>query len=577
MFSKDIPPSVTTDRVNVGLLLMVETVLVDAIVVRVAIVVSMSVDYEESKNVKKTLSTHIDLSEFEAIYVLKTSLTPDDKDLNRFLLQASEEKQPCLCRYILSKLRHINMNRSIHLALKIAFSKEDIQTARVLSWCITKIFYNLHQEKLSNATNIYPGLRCICKEKSSIKCHFCLKSREHFVIVVVQQEKDPQLPNQFRKIDIEYVSPNVSSRSEGNTILEYLTRKKIDSFSLKVNISNQKAQTLFLKHNNLGLICPSIGRSRFFSSEDHSISDEQCIQLHCTKKGIIPIGNEHFPSIINGCPTDVIEAQPLLLSNLRIGDKVGPETSTGTLGGFVKYRDVYDCFLTCAHVMYDVKSLLESSSDFTRLSGAKAYLHNPQGTIECGNVILRAFCHDDISRTSVDAALVELTNASVNPNDIISGFPSPRTCSDLGLSSFLLNDICLDREELRVSTQTVDTVSAGAMTKLLQNITLPRQSHVDVQFSNTGSTAASVNANVYHPLWIYSPAHLQLPSGYLTDRRIFRMYNQMAVNLPLVEGDSGTCIYIVNHPGNKNGCIGMAIAFCGGLTLVTPLKDIFKE
>lgn len=147
----------------------------------------------------------------------------------------------------------------------------------------------------------------------------------------------------------------------------------------------------------------------------------------------------------------------------------------------------------------------------------------------------------------------------------------------IGLSSAFLNTSCLDHEEFCISIQTADIVSAGAMTKIETNIKFPRQSDVDVQFSNTGPTAASVNANVYHPLWIYSPAHLQLPSGYLTDRRIFRMYNQIAVNLPLVQGDSGTCIYIVNHPGQKNGCIGMAIAFCGGLTLVTPLKDILKK
>lgn len=323
------------------------------------------------------------------------------------------------------------MNISIHWALNIALSNEDIQTARALSWCLTKSFYNLHQEKLSNATHIYPGLRCICKEKSPIKRYFCSKSR---VIVVVQQEKDPQLPNHFGKFDIVHVSSNMSSQSEGNTIIEYLTKMKKDSFSFKVCISNQKAQTLFLKHNNLGLICPSIERSRCFSSK-HSISDERCIQFHCIKKGIIPIGNEHFPNSINGCPTDVIEAQPLLLSNLRIGDKVGPKTLTGTLGGFLKYRDVNDCFLTCAHVMYDVKSLLNPSSDFPRHSDANAYLYNPQGGREeekCGNVIWRAFDHDDITRTSVDAALVQLTNASVNPNDIISGVPSPRTCSDLG-------------------------------------------------------------------------------------------------------------------------------------------------
>jgi hypothetical protein len=33
---------------------------------------------------------------------------------------------------------------------------------------------------------------------------------------------------------------------------------------------------------------------------------------------------------------------------------------------------------------------------------------------------------------------------------------------------------------------------------------------------------------------------------------------------------------MVMHP-NKNGCIGMAIAFCGGLTVVTPLKEILNR
>lgn len=146
-----------------------------------------------------------------------------------------------------------------------------------------------------------------------------------------------------------------------------------------------------------------------------------------------------------------------------------------------------------------------------------------------------------------------------------------------GLSSPFLNTSCLDHEEFCISSQTADTISAGAVTKSEKNVMFPRQSDVDVQFSNTGPTAAIVNANVYQPLWIYSQAHLQLPSGFLTDRRIFRMYNQIALNLPLVQGDSGTCIYIVNHPGHKNGCIGMAVAFSGGLTLVTPLKDILKR
>lgn len=53
------------------------------------------------------------------------------------------------------------------------------------------------------------------------------------------------------------------------------------------------------------------------------------------------------------------------------------------------------------------------------------------------------------------------------------------------------------------------------------------------------------------------------------------MYNQLHLNIPLVQGDSGTGIYIQNlHP---NGCLGMAIAFLNGMSVVTPMKTILSE
>lgn len=324
------------------------------------------------------------------------------------------------------KLRAKDENRNIEHALNIALDNNDIHTARVLSWCITTNFYHKHQEALSNAVNIYPGVRCICKTKDSRKRVFCSKS---LVIVVLQQEVR-QLPQEFRGFDIEPVSLYDLQRSEGNVILEYLVRKRKDSFHLKVGISNERAQTLLLNHGNLGMICPSIGRSRYFSSKHHTIADEVCVQLHCSKKGIIPIGNEHFPITINGYPTDVIESQPYLLSNLRIGDEVSSQTSSGTLGGFVEYLDFFGCFLTCAHVMYDQQTLLDSSSE---LPGAAAYINTQHGPIQCGNVIRPIFDYDDQSRTSVDAALVLLNNAfSVNPDNILRGSKFPRTCHQLG-------------------------------------------------------------------------------------------------------------------------------------------------
>lgn len=327
-------------------------------------------------------------------------------------------------------LRSRDDNSNIERALDIALNKKDIHTARVLAWCITNIFYKRYQNVLANAVNIYPGVRCKYTEKKSRARVFC--SKDLTLVVVLQQSEMQLLPKKFSGFEIETVSIYDFPTSEGISLLEYTTRKTCHSVHLKMDVSNGTAKHIFLNHNNLGLICPSIGKSRYFSSERHNIMDELCIQLHCSKKRIIPIGNEHFPKTINGCPTDVIESHPYLLSNLRIGDKVGPRTNTGTLGGFVKYLDFFDCFLTCAHVMYDLRTLLEPSSNFAKLPGAKAYLHTPNGQVECGNVIRPHFDHNDKSRTSVDAALVNINNATVNPNDILSGSPSPRTCSDLG-------------------------------------------------------------------------------------------------------------------------------------------------
>ena len=139
-----------------------------------------------------------------------------------------------------------------------------------------------------------------------------------------------------------------------------------------------------------------------------------------------------------------------------------------------------------------------------------------------------------------------------------------------------MNSSFLDHEEFCVSQETATVVGAGAMTKLECSVIFPKQREVEIFFSNVGQAAGSANGNVFQPLWMHTPAHMQLTTGYLTDKRVFCMYNQIVINLGLRPGDSGTCIYIVQHP-NKNGCIGMAIAVCGGLTIVTPLKDILKR
>jgi hypothetical protein len=80
-----------------------------------------------------------------------------------------------------------------------------------------------------------------------------------------------------------------------------------------------------------------------------------------------------------------------------------------TIKQFVS-RDIFPCFLTCAHVMYDMQTLLGSSFNYAELHGPRAYCYTSNNEIECGKVIWGTFHHDEIFGTSVDAALVMLQN-----------------------------------------------------------------------------------------------------------------------------------------------------------------------
>ena len=135
----------------------------------------------------------------------------------------------------------------------------------------------------------------------------------------------------------------------------------------------------------------------------------------------------------------------------------------------------------------------------------------------------------------------------------------------------------VERNDLFCPQATAKCIGWGAKTKLsTPAITFPKQSDEDIEFSNIGQTAGIANNNVVHPLLLHTPAHMQSTTGNLTEKRVFRMYNQFGIHLGLKPGDSGTCIYIIENP-NKNGCIGMAIAVCDSLTVVTPLKDILNR
>jgi hypothetical protein len=351
-------------------------------------------------------------------------------NLGHALVDASRQQFYILCRWLMANIHNRGVtNKKMESALDIAFKNWDKDTAKAISWCITKTFYKTFQVNLSHCFDVYPGLRCHCLNKGQNTNALCSKDK---LIIITSRTEVKGLPAEYKgfKIKIMDVHDKSTEKSESETLSALLSQNYTDSYHIKVNISNSTAKKLFDNHSNLALICPSVHRSFSFARK-HKVENELCIQLYCKLKGILPLGEIHFPDSIHGIPTDVIDGEARFSSILRIGDTIGQQTSTGTLGGFVMFLGS-ECFLTCAHVMYDVQTLFGLSSN---CDAVKAYAHTPFGLIECGKLAWSTFDHDDKSRTSVDAALVSLENtcSTMDPTDYTLGGACRLSFSNLGM------------------------------------------------------------------------------------------------------------------------------------------------
>lgn len=151
-----------------------------------------------------------------------------------------------------------------------------------------------------------------------------------------------------------------------------------------------------------------------------------------------------------------------------------------------------------------------------------------------------------------------------------------------GLTSPFINHNYVDYQCLTYTGWTAEVAAPGAAVTSptsAYNVTFDRTTSKDVHFDNLGQMATILNGTVFQPLLFASPSHIQLPVGALTDRRIITLYNQMVLNLPLKQGDSGTCVYVTRHAPKNTGCIGIANSFCSGsgLSVVTPIQEIISE
>ncbi|XP_052084311.1 uncharacterized protein LOC127721578 [Mytilus californianus] len=333
--------------------------------------------------------------------------------------------------------------------LSSSLINQDKDTSKVIAWFIAKkLFLSLDKSIRENVTDIWPAFMCNCHRKQQICCS------DKIVINIEMNKLRPDLPDTFWKTDINYIFDDRVINKECSQVHKHLQNSsgKIQ-FSNKKSISGVDAKHLFMEHNNLTLICKSSFKSTGFLKEKHKVIEQSCFQLYCKRKGLIPIGENHFPSSFNGLITDVLEGSPHFLSQLKIGNQVGTdEYKRGTLGGFVQVRGD-KAFLTCLHVFLSADELASDnlSLDDEKTLPVKLYRKNEHPLI-CGKIRDIAFEVDNEKETSIDAALVEIQTDSIENSDYVDIDERKLSFRDIAMKSEYLNDSCVDYRSLCFST-----------------------------------------------------------------------------------------------------------------------------
>ena len=178
--------------------------------------------------------------------------------------------------------------------------------------------------------------------------------------------------------------------------------------SASVHLSSHCAASLFNNHSNVNMVSVSNLKSKGFGKDSyHSISNETCITLYCDHKGLIPIGEDRFPTRIGEYVTDVREGYCTFAANeLTHGETIKRSAfhKTGTLGGFVDLPNRRKGFLTCAHVLH---TLDELNSRSFKTNEVVALLKNNR-EYNIGKIKDAIFITGRPSEVSVDAAIVEI-------------------------------------------------------------------------------------------------------------------------------------------------------------------------
>ncbi|CAC5355586.1 unnamed protein product [Mytilus coruscus] len=363
-------------------------------------------------------------------------------------------------------------NKSIHLSIKASDDPEKarhVDTAKAIAWQITRMFY-INQKDQHIFTNIYPAFKCICENKTCTEI-FC---SDDLYIVVEVSNYIPTLTTNYEGLKI-YQQYTRDTLSEGLLISQqqqlYL-RSNSCSVALLHGVSWAFANQCFINYSNLISIVPSFLRSKRFNSEKHTFTVEKCATFTCRVKGLIPIGEMHFPDLVKASDgtivqTDVIEGR-VNHANLMVGDHIESTTMSGTLGGYLLYY-TRKCFMTCAHVMLDEQSMISRKKYPIHNKDLSVFVKDEHGRrIKCGTALRCDFETGSDTKSGIDVAIIEMNaQCKVNPNSMVEDkAKNLHSYLYLGMSDEYLNDNCIDHELLTLTNSQVETMAFGRLTTI---------------------------------------------------------------------------------------------------------------
>ncbi|XP_048749793.2 uncharacterized protein LOC125661707 [Ostrea edulis] len=384
------------------------------------------------------------------------------------------------------------------------------------------------------------------------------------IVVITESTTKNKLSDTFWGLDLVIRTKDECDKEAERLLIH--ENFEVDSFQHN-SVDFKKIENIFQCHSNVTLINTSSVRSKGYHTKSRKVVKTPTIVIHCQVKGVVPVGEGIFPQIIDDLPVDVREGVCHFAGKaLRFSEEIRTENvqKTGTVGCFLDLENPKrKALLTCAHVVLPTNILKENkSAEYIRRQ--EVCVLDKEGK-KIGEVEDTVFTHGDPTATSVDAALVEITDR--RPCD--GSFADVYSLNQLVAAGFSVQD------PPHFSNGQIDLISGHNFRKPILKV--GAASGITLGSLKIGRSSAQiiddVDMNVDNSFRIRVFGQLEVIP------RIDPSQPPDTTQCFLNDGDSGAIVFaITSETPLVLKCIGMAIAKTSyGSCLLTPIDKIFDE